>query len=109
VARHGVGTAWLSGGAARWRHGLASRCGCARTRAGPGFPGPCRARDAGIPGPRHDMAAKGDGGCGLDERCDGSLHKSSTMAGWERGLLRLGYGWFISGARHHAGSIGEKG
>jgi hypothetical protein len=46
---------------------------------------PCRARGTGIPGPRHDAAAEGDDGCGLDKRRGGLLHKSGTMAGWERG------------------------
>jgi hypothetical protein len=53
-----------------------------------------RARGTGIPGPRHDVAAKGDGGCRVQRRRDGSLHKNGTKArreGWS-------YGWATEGS-----------
>jgi hypothetical protein len=57
---------------------------------------PCCAWGTGIPDPRHDAAAKGDGGCRLDERRDGLLHKSGTKAGWGKVDPRVGYGGIIS-------------
>jgi hypothetical protein len=52
---------------------------------------PCRARGTGIPGPRHDAAAKGDDSCRLDEQRDGLRHKSGMKAERGKGDPRAGY------------------
>jgi hypothetical protein len=70
---------------------------------------PCRARGTGIPGPRHDAAAKGDGSYGARRRRDGLLHTRWHGGRKGRVVLWLGYGGFIGGARHHAGSTGKEG
>jgi hypothetical protein len=57
---------------------------------------PCRARGTGIPGPRHDTVARGDGVCGARRRRDGSLHKNGAKAGKGRGP-RDCYRGFIEG------------
>jgi hypothetical protein len=82
---------WSPRTARPWRGRGAARCGArlalvvarVRTQArGSWLPRatawPCRARGAGIPGPRHDAATEGDGGCGLDDRHGRLLHKSGT-------------------------------
>jgi hypothetical protein len=71
---------------------------------------PCRARGTGIPSPRHDAAAEGDGGCGEDGGAMRLLHKRRHGGRKGEGVLRLGYGWFIgitgsSGGREGAAVV----
>jgi hypothetical protein len=68
---------------------------------------PCRARSTGGPGPRHDAAARGDGGSGGISGASGSCKKK-----WQGGRRDRGpYGFYrglIGGSKALAGSTGEK-
>jgi hypothetical protein len=64
---------------------------------------PCRARGTGIPGPRHDAAAKGDGGCGSLGGTTGSCTRAARRPEG-KGNPRVGYRRSIDSA----GSRGEK-
>jgi hypothetical protein len=54
-----------------------------------------RAQGTGIPGPRHNTAAEGDGDCGVRCGAMGPCTKSGTVAGWGEGVLRLGQRRFV--------------
>jgi hypothetical protein len=69
---------------------------------------PCRARGTGIPGPRHDIAGEGNGGCGLVGRRGRLLHKSGTRPDGRGGPKT----WLKRAHRHcrqHEGQKGESG
>jgi hypothetical protein len=101
------------GGAARLGHGSASRCGCARTCAGPGFPGPrCGHAVGGALASRARGTTRGRRATAVVVSTSGAMGPCTRAAQWpdgEREFLRLGYRRFIGGARHHAGSTGETG
>jgi hypothetical protein len=96
VAAHGEAVAGAWRGLGR---GQVSRHGCARTRAGPGFPGPRRGRA--VHGARASRARgtmwrrRGDGGCGVRRRRDGLLHERRHESREGEVVLRLGYGGLI--------------
>jgi hypothetical protein len=99
VAAHGEAVARARRG---WGAGMA-RLGCGARSAG-AWPGlvarvhthargtwrpraaawPCRARGTGIPGPRHDAAAKGDGECGSLGGATGSCTRVAPRPDGER-------------------------